>query len=181
MKERIESPSRENSPVSISKIKNPDAVINASEINNALPMSKLEYFFRIIAMISVPPLEEPMLKRIADPSAGRAMAKHNSSIGSSVKGECIGKSRSSTESETERRDAAVGGSCGEFFPEDEHSDDEQNHACDKVKVTCRNESGFSDKNGKTGNSAKSEIIRKFKKVCSECNKKRAECKHKEMF
>lgn len=54
--------------------KNPDAVINASEINNALPMSKLEYFFRIIAMISVPPLEEPMLKRIADPSAGRAMA-----------------------------------------------------------------------------------------------------------
>ena len=46
MKERIESPSRENSPVSISKIKNPDAVINASEINNALPMSKLEYFFR---------------------------------------------------------------------------------------------------------------------------------------
>ena len=103
MKERIESPSRENSPVSISKIKNPDAVINASEINNALPMSKLEYFFRIIAMISVPPLEEPMLKRIADPSAGRAMAKHNSSIGSSVKGECIGKSRSSTESETERR------------------------------------------------------------------------------
>lgn len=24
--------------------KNPDAVINASEINNALPMSKLEYF-----------------------------------------------------------------------------------------------------------------------------------------
>ena len=37
------------------------------------------------------------------PSAGRAMAKHNSSIGSSVKGECIGKSRSSTESETERR------------------------------------------------------------------------------
>jgi phosphocarrier protein HPr len=38
-----------------------------------------------------------------------------------------------------------------------------------------------DKNGKTGNSAKSEIIRKFKKVCSECNKKRAECKHKEMF
>ena len=101
MKERIESPSRENSPVSISKIKNPDAVINASEINNALPMSKLEYFFRIIAMISVPPLEEPMLKRIADPSAGRAMAKHNSSIGSSVKGECIGKSRSSTESETE--------------------------------------------------------------------------------
>ena len=73
------------------------------------------------------------------------------------------------------KDAAVGGSCGEFFPEDEHSDDEQNHACDKVKVTCRNESGFSDKNGKTGNSAKSEIIRKFKKVCSECNKKRAEC------
>lgn len=68
MKERIESPSRENSPVSISKIKNPDAVINASEINNALPMSKLEYFFRIIAMISVPPLEEPMLKRIADPA-----------------------------------------------------------------------------------------------------------------
>ena len=34
---------------------------------------------------------------------------------------------------------------------------------------------------RTGNSAKSEIIRKFKKVCSECNKKRAECKHKEMF
>ena len=38
-------------------------------------ISTLEYFFRIMAMISVPPLEEPMLNKIAEPREGRAMAK----------------------------------------------------------------------------------------------------------
>ena len=103
IKERIERPSRENSPVSMSKMKKPAAVINASEMSHAFPISKLEYFLRIMAMMSVPPLEDPMLNKIADPRAGSAMAKHNSSIGSSVKGAFIGKSLSNTESETERR------------------------------------------------------------------------------
>lgn len=46
-----------------------------------LLISKLEYFFRIIAMMSVPPLEDPILNRTAEPSDGSAIAKQSSSIG----------------------------------------------------------------------------------------------------
>ena len=81
MKERIESPKQGKQSGFYIENKNPDAVINASEINNALPMSKLEYFFRIIAMMSVPPLEDPILNRTAEPSDGSAIAKQSSSIG----------------------------------------------------------------------------------------------------
>ena len=66
-------------------------------------MSKLEYFFRIMAMISVPPLDAPILKRIAEPSAGSAMAKHSSSIGCPVSGWSMGQMRSMADSATERR------------------------------------------------------------------------------
>ena len=81
MKERIVSPSKEYNPVLISKIKNPAIVINRSESIRAGPILKLEYFFKIIAIISVPPLEDPILKRIAEPSAGSAIANITSSIG----------------------------------------------------------------------------------------------------
>ena len=84
-------------------MKKPAAVITASDIMRARPMSKLEYFFRIMAMISVPPLEAPILNRIAEPRAGSAMAKHNSSMGCSVRGPFIGQILSIAESATERR------------------------------------------------------------------------------
>ena len=85
MKERIVSPSKEYNPVLISKIKNPAIVINRSESIRAGPILKLEYFFKIIAIISVPPLELPMLNKMAEPRAGSAIAKQSSSIGWSVK------------------------------------------------------------------------------------------------
>ncbi len=44
-------------------------------------MSRLEYFFIIMAMTSVPPLEEPMLKSTAEPKEGRAIAKVSSNMG----------------------------------------------------------------------------------------------------
>ena len=103
MKERIVSPSKEYNPVLISKIKNPAIVINRSESIRAGPILKLEYFFKIIAIISVPPLELPMLNKMAEPRAGSAIAKQSSSIGWSVKGAFIGQTRSRKESVTESR------------------------------------------------------------------------------
>ena len=66
-------------------------------------MSKLEYFFRIMAMMSVPPLEAPILNRMADPSAGSATAKQSSSMGWSVSGLSMGQMRSMAERATESR------------------------------------------------------------------------------
>ena len=51
-----------------------------------------------MAMISVPPLEAPILNRIADPIAGRKIAKTSSSIGSVVSGTGIGQIRSNADS-----------------------------------------------------------------------------------
>ena len=55
-------------------------------ISNALPILKELYFLIIMAMISVPPLEEPRLNKIDDPKDGSDTAKINSSIGWSVNG-----------------------------------------------------------------------------------------------
>ena len=72
-------------------------------MSKARPISKLEYFLRIMATMSVPPLEAPILKRMAEPRAGSTIAKHSSSIGWSVKGWSMGKKRSIAERATERR------------------------------------------------------------------------------
>ena len=103
IKERIVSPSNEYNPVLISKIKKPAIVIKRSENIRAGPILKLEYFFKIIAIISVPPLELPMLNKIADPKAGSAIAKHSSRIGWSVNGSFIGQMRSRKESVNESK------------------------------------------------------------------------------
>ena len=81
IKERIASPRKEYNPVSMSNTKQPAMVMIISVTRSAFPMSKLEYFFKTIAMMSVPPLDAPILNRMALPSAGRAMAKHSSNIG----------------------------------------------------------------------------------------------------
>ena len=47
--------------------------MSASLTSSALPISRLVYFLRIIATISVPPLEALQLKRIAEPTAGSIM------------------------------------------------------------------------------------------------------------
>lgn len=103
MKERTASPRKEYSPVLMSNTKHPATVIRMSDTSNAFPISKLLYFLIIIAMISVPPLDEPILKRMAEPSAGSAIAKQSSNIVWSVRGWVIGQTRSKTESATESR------------------------------------------------------------------------------
>lgn len=80
-KERIASPKQEKSPVLIPNMKKPAMVIAISETRSAFPMLRLEYFFMIMAIISVPPLDDPMLNKIADPKAGSAIANITSSIG----------------------------------------------------------------------------------------------------
>lgn len=93
---------QENSPVSISKIK--IRMPLSMHLKSIMPCRCRSWnIFQDHCDDICSAAGRTDVKRIADPSAGRAMAKHNSSIGSSVKGECIGKSRSSTESETERR------------------------------------------------------------------------------
>ena len=85
----------ENSPVSMPKAAQAARVITKSEAIRALPIFRLVYFFKIMATISVPPLEASMLNSSAEPKAGRRMAKKSSSIGSLVKGLSMGKSHSS--------------------------------------------------------------------------------------
>ena len=75
------SPNSENRPVLMSKIKQADSAIRESLTSSALPVSSVEYFFRIIATTSVPPVEAPVLKSMAEPTAGSSMAKNSSSSG----------------------------------------------------------------------------------------------------
>ena len=66
--------------------RNPARVKIRSEIIKPFPISTLVYFLRIIAITSVPPLEAPILNKIAEPSAGNKIAKINSNNGSLVSG-----------------------------------------------------------------------------------------------
>lgn len=88
--ERKINPNNEYRPVLTSKMRNPDKVKIISEIMRPLPMSTLVYFFRIMAITSVPPLDAPILNKIAEPKAGSKIAKTNSSRGSLVSGWLIG-------------------------------------------------------------------------------------------
>ena len=66
-------------------------------------MSKLVNFFSIMARISVPPVEPWVLKRMAEPRAGRMTPKNSSSSFSSVRGPDRGTSHSSPASMPEKR------------------------------------------------------------------------------
>ena len=88
-------PMVENSPVSGPKMKNEEAAAATSTSMRTVPMLRLVYFLSIMAMISVPPLEAPRLKRMAVPTAGRKMANSSSSRGSVVSGLLKGQTRSS--------------------------------------------------------------------------------------
>ena len=88
------SPMVENSPVSGPNTKNEDATAATSTSIRTVPMFRLVCFFKIMAMISVPPLDAPRLKRMAVPTAGRKIANISSSRGSSVRGRASGQTRS---------------------------------------------------------------------------------------
>ena len=65
---------------------NPARVKIRSEIIKPFPISTFVYFLRIMAITSVPPLEAPILNKIAEPSAGNKIANINSNNGSLVSG-----------------------------------------------------------------------------------------------
>ena len=86
------SPKEENSPVVGPKIKKDMITENKSTNKRTVPILKLVYFFSTIAIISVPPLEAPILNKMADPTAGRNTANTSSSKGSVVRGPVKGTS-----------------------------------------------------------------------------------------
>ncbi len=97
----IMRPRQEKRAVFTLKTRNAERVISTSEINSARPTSVPVCFCTIIAMMSVPPEEAPILNRMAEPNEGRTTAKIKSSIGSSVTGWLIGKNFSRAETKTE--------------------------------------------------------------------------------
>ena len=77
----VPRPSRENSPVVAPKAGKAAAAMKKSARNRALPMSALVYFLRIMAMMSVPPVEAPTLNSTAAPTEGSSTPKISSSRG----------------------------------------------------------------------------------------------------
>lgn len=88
------SPSEEYSPVVGPNTKKDITTEVISTTRSAVPIFMLECAFKIMAMISVPPLDAPMLNKTADPTAGRKIAKISSSIGWSVMVPANGTKRS---------------------------------------------------------------------------------------
>ena len=62
----VNKPHRENRPVVISNTKQAETAISRSTASKAVPIFIEVYFFRIMATMSVPPLEAPMLNMIAE-------------------------------------------------------------------------------------------------------------------
>ena len=91
IKERTKRPSVERRPVLISNTRKVAATMIRSVKSKAFPILMLVYFFKIIATISVPPLEAPILNKSAEPTAGRKIPKASSRMTSSVRGCVIGQ------------------------------------------------------------------------------------------
>ena len=99
----VNKPHRENRPVVISNTKQAETAISRSTASKAVPIFIEVYFFRIMATMSVPPLEAPMLNMIAELMPGMAMAKISSRTGWSVSGPDMGNSFSAADSATDIR------------------------------------------------------------------------------
>lgn len=80
----------ENNPVEHPNTKNEKNTAKTSTKKSIEPIFRLVCFFTIIAMISVPPLDAPILKRRAEPIPGSNTAKISSKKGSFVSGSLIG-------------------------------------------------------------------------------------------
>ena len=72
------------------KTKQPETATRMSAISSARPISMLAYLRSSMAIMSVPPVDAPMLKRMAEPRAGSPTEKMSSRKGSSVKGASMG-------------------------------------------------------------------------------------------
>ena len=84
-------------PLEMPKMKAAPQTIRTSLAIRAEPMFKEVCLVRIMATISVPPVDAPMLKTMALPMAGSSTAKISSSRVSSVKGAGMGQMASHSE------------------------------------------------------------------------------------
>ena len=95
------SPQSEQSPVCASNTKHEAMTIPRSTRNSAPPMFSFVYFLRIMAIISVPPPDAPILNMIAALNAGSTIAYISSSTGCVVSGCSIGNHTSARLSPTD--------------------------------------------------------------------------------
>ena len=117
--------------------------------------------------MSVPPLDEPILKRTADPSAGSAIAKHNSKHRLIRQRLGHGTDPFQKRERDGKQDAAISSFCGKFSAKYDHSDEQKDHTCDQVEITGGHYTGFSNKDCQTGDSAKCKVIGKFEKISTD--------------
>ena len=87
-------PSREHSPARDVKDKEGGRRDNHVREEQGTPYVQAGVFFENHAAISVPPEEASMLKRMAEPRAGRITAKNSSSMSWSVRGRSMGNAHS---------------------------------------------------------------------------------------
>ena len=80
-----------------------EVAMSTSTHSRALPMSMLENRLRIMARMSVPPVELCILNRMAEPREGRMTAKNSSRVFWSVRGADRGTSHSRADSMAENR------------------------------------------------------------------------------
>ena len=115
--------------------------------------------------MSVPPLEAPILKRMAEPRAGSTMAKHSSSIGWSVKGWSMGKKRSIAERATERRILQYAVLAAKPFP----------------RMIRPINTGLCNKYSETCDAAESKVVCKFEKISPGGDEECAESQHEKIL
>ena len=94
---------QENRPVVISNTKQAETAISRSTASKAVPIFIEVYFFRIMATMSVPPLEAPMLNMIAGADARNGNGKISSRTGWSVSGPDMETAFSAADSATDIR------------------------------------------------------------------------------
>ena len=127
---------------------------------STVPMFMLEYFFKIMAMMSVPPLDAPILKRIAVPTAGRKMANISSKSGWLVSGALNGQKRSRSDKLTDMTMVAYTVFNPKPLPRNKNPNSRRAVLVTDVKSLAYN-------SGKTGDASECKMVWKFEKVDSD--------------
>ena len=109
--------------------------------------------------MSVPPLDAPILKRIAVPTAGRKMANISSKSGWLVSGALNGQKRSRSDKLTDMTMVAYTVFNPKPLPRNKNPNSRRAVLVTDVK-------SLADYSGKTGNSAKCEVVWEFEEINS---------------
>lgn len=79
------------------------------------------------------------------------------------------------------QNTAIGCFCRKFLSQDDKTDHQKEHVRNKRKVTGREDSGFCNQNGKTGNPSESKVVSEFEKICADCHNTDASRQYQKMF